>query len=140
MDEIPFLEKDANFSEYHEAASPSSSSERALRGVRPISDSSVGRWRSHPSRVKRQIEVHGDLTRDLIKYGYEEDDSWKEALSGVDPECSESHWPERFSKDEMRKIKKGKYTQPIRLLARKIGIKGWLSRMKSILSVDTGKG
>lgn len=139
MDEIPFLKKSANFSEYHEAASPSGSSKKALRGVRPISDASVGRWRNHLPRVKGQIEIHGDITTDLIKYGYEEGDSWKEALSGVDPECSESHWPERFSRDEIRKIKKGKYTQPIRLLARKIGVKEWLSRMKSALSTDTGQ-
>ncbi|WP_158705102.1 sulfotransferase domain-containing protein [Salinibacter altiplanensis] len=136
MNEIPFLAKTASFSKYHEAASPSETSENALRGVRPISDSSVGRWRSHLSRVKGQIKIHGDITQDLIKYGYEEDGSWKDVLSDVEPDFSKSHWTEKFSEGEVRKIKRGKYKQSLRLLARKVGVKDFLSEVKSVLSMD----
>ncbi len=121
-DKIPSLKRTAKFSNYHEVADPSESSKDAMRGVRPISSSSVGRWRDHLPRVKSQIELHGEITNDLIKYGYEKDESWKSVLPEKVEEETQSHWPEKFSKGEVKNLKRGKYKQCAMILAEKIGL------------------
>ncbi|WP_251979791.1 sulfotransferase [Salinibacter ruber] len=112
----------AKFSNYHKVADPSEGSKDAMRGVRPISPSSVGRWRDHLPRVKEQIDIHGDITKDLIKYGYEKDESWKKDLPNEIKSKSKSHWPEKFSSEELAKLKEGKIKQPIIFLSKKVGI------------------
>lgn len=122
VESMPFLEITAPFTRYHRVASPSGDSDDALRGVRPISPSSVGRWRDHLPRVKGQLELHGPITDDLVELGYEEDDSWLELLNGVEPDLEPSHWPERFTRAEIRKRKREKYKEIARILLRKVGI------------------
>jgi hypothetical protein len=96
-DQMPFLKKRVRFSEYHEHASPSSGAIRALGGVRPISAESVGAWRDHKPRVLAQLQRHGSITDELIALGYEDDDAWLDALSGIQPENGQSRIPERIS-------------------------------------------
>lgn len=111
MQRMPFLRETARFSQYHEVAEPSKDSLDALRGVRPIGPESIGNWRGHLPRVAGQLRNHGPITDDLIEFGYETDDTWLEELEGVDPDMSESHWPEYFSRKDFRRRKRGRYTR-----------------------------
>lgn len=113
MEQMPFLKKRAAFSRYHEVAKPSKDSLKALGSLRPIGGNSVGKWRQHLPRVAGQLQKHGSIAKDLIKYGYEKDDAWLEELQGVKPDLSESHWGEYFTEEELKQRMRGKYIFPI---------------------------
>lgn len=81
--QISFLERTSEFSDFHKVASPSKDSVAALGGVRKITVSSIGNWRNHLPRVKAQIELYGDISEDLIRFGYERDESWLDELAAV---------------------------------------------------------
>ncbi|MEN0002261.1 MAG: hypothetical protein AAF940_15390, partial [Pseudomonadota bacterium] len=72
----------------------SAKSVKALRGVRPISTSSIGNWKNHLPRVAGQIALHGAITDELIEFGYEPDRSWEALLDGVTPDLADSHFKE----------------------------------------------
>jgi len=95
---LPFLEKRATFSEFHQVARPSETSKAALGGVRPVSPTSLGNWRKHKPRLAAQLERHGSITRDLIELGYEHDDRWLEELKRVPRENGISHLPDTLSR------------------------------------------
>jgi hypothetical protein len=109
MKKMPFLVKRELFSKYHELAHPSKQSEDALGGIRPISPSGIGNWHKHLPRVAGQLQIHGSITKDLIEYGYEKDGTWEKELEGIEPDLSASHWPEHFTKAELKQGKRGKY-------------------------------
>lgn len=111
---IPFLKKETPFSEYHLNANVSKASKNALGGVRPIRPTSVGKWKDHKERIAGQMKLHGDLTEDLVKYGYEKDASWKKFLNDVTPDISPSHFPEYFSFYRKRTLTLGKYLEAFR--------------------------
>ncbi|MDX1586930.1 MAG: hypothetical protein R3222_09305 [Balneolaceae bacterium] len=113
-EKIPFLNKQAPFSRYHEIASVSGSSEEALRGVRPIRPTSVGKWKQHKSRVAGQIKQHGPISSDLIRYGYEADTSWKEALREVKPDLGPSHFSEHMTPAGKVSRRAGRYAEALR--------------------------
>ena len=130
-DRIPCLKKRAPFSRYHEVARPSTSSETALRGVRPIRAVSVRKWKGHRERVAGQLALHGSLTEDLIAYGYEKDDSWMSDLEGVQPDMSPSHWPEFMTERDVRKLKRGRYREALKRILERFGIRRmWLKKLK----------
>lgn len=118
---IPFLTKRAPFSRYHEIAQPDSDSLAALKGMRPVSATSIGNWRNHLPRIAGQLQNHGDISQELIEYGYEQDDSWLQELEGVTPDFSDSHWPEYFTKEELNQRMKWKYIKPIFALLPNLG-------------------
>lgn len=91
---MPFLIPRADFADYHRHAHPSGKSVQALGGVRPISTTSIGRWREHKPRVAAQLALHGPITDDLIDLGYEPDAGWLRELDGVTPDNHVSRWPE----------------------------------------------
>lgn len=101
---FPFLEKRIPFSEYHLRAKPSEDAVKALGSVRPISTGSIGNWRKHKGRIAAQIQVHGSITSALIGYGYEKDAAWEEELKEVKPDFSPGHYPENFSRKELRDL------------------------------------
>ncbi len=113
MERMPFLQKRTEFSQYHTVAKPSEDSIKALRGVRAISAASISNWRDHLPRVAGQIQIHGTISEDLIRYGYEEDDSWLRQLEGVEPDLGESHWPEHFSRRDLKVRKRGRYVKAV---------------------------
>jgi hypothetical protein len=115
---IPFLEKTNDFSLYHIKANTSKYYSDAMQGLRPISDSSIGNWKNHLPRVAGQLKIHGDITTDLIDFGYEPDSSWLEILRNVEPDLSASHFPEFFVWKDIRKRHRGKYTTAIKYLLR----------------------
>lgn len=119
---LPFLAKKSSFSRYHEASLPSAESTQALRGLRPISPDGVGSFRRHLGRVLDQIEKHGSISGDLIELGYEADESWEDVFVGVDPEPSDSHWPEYFAPGELRQRQRGVYKEVLKILLRRVGI------------------
>lgn len=92
---FPWLETLHPFSQYHEHANVSESSERAMHGVRPIAATSVGLWRENLGRIKRQQDLHGSLTPTLIDCGYEESADWEQALDGVAADKTKSFYAER---------------------------------------------
>lgn len=91
---IPFLSRIAPFSQFHEIARPSDGSLKAMHGVRPISNKSVGIWRNHKPRLAAQIQLHGDIGQYLIDLGYESNHQWKKELEGVIPDNHQSFKPE----------------------------------------------
>lgn len=106
---MPFLEKTAPFSQYHEISSISEGSEQALGNVRPIKPASVGKWRDHKARVAGQLQLHGDITRYLIEFGYEKNDEWLKELEDIDPDLKPSHSSEFMTLKEKQQRKMGKY-------------------------------
>jgi hypothetical protein len=89
MRQLPFLEQTQLFSRYHEQDTPlNGQTVQAMNGVSPISSKSVGRWREHLPRLAGQLRTYGDITQDLIEFGYEKDDSWLQKLQGVTPDLS----------------------------------------------------
>ncbi len=115
MERMPFLKKRGDFTRYHEFANPSKQSLDALRGMRPVTATSVGKWREHLPRVAGQLQLHDKdaIIQDLIEYGYESDDSWLNELKDVIPDYSESHWPEYFTPQELKQRMRGKYIKAL---------------------------
>lgn len=112
--EMPFLEKIAPFSQYHNIASISERSEQALGSVRPIKPASIGKWRNHKARVAGQLQLHGDISRYLIKFDYEQNSEWLKELEGIEPDPEPSHSPEFMSFKEKRQRRAGKYFEAAR--------------------------
>ena len=119
MQRMPFLKKRGPFSRYHEFAQPSKDSLDAMLGMRPVSSVSIGNWRKHLPRVVGQLQIHGTISQDLITYGYETDETWLNELKGIEPDLSQSHWPEHFSQQELRQRMRWKYVKPILALIRR---------------------
>ncbi len=91
---LPWLERRAAFSTFHEVARPSEGSSKALGGVRPVSSSSVGAWRRHLPRIASQVARHGPIDDVLYDLGYEADTEWKRELDGIEPDGLPSYFPE----------------------------------------------
>lgn len=108
---ISFLEKRAPFSQYHKKTTVSDSSQKALSGVRPIRPTSVGKWKEHKERVAGQLKLHGPITKDLIRFGYEKNSQWLDELEGVEPDLSPSHFPEYMTFKKSISVKLGKYLE-----------------------------
>jgi len=113
-EKIPFLKQELPFSQYHKAARVSNPSKKALGGIRPIKPTSVGKWRRHKARVKRQLQLHGPLTPDLVKYEYEDNDSWLKELNGIEPDFSQSHFSEYMTVKEKIFRRSGRYLEALR--------------------------
>ncbi len=96
MERMPFLRKRADFSAYHRIARPSAQSLEAMKGVRPVTATSVGAWRQHKPRLAAQIALHGPIDADLIELGYEKDSAWMRELDGVTPDNGISHLPDHL--------------------------------------------
>lgn len=85
------------FSQYQKAANPSQQSIEAMRGLRPIEASGIGRWKQNLPRLAGQLKIHGDITRELIEDGYETDDRWLSLLHDVPADLSPGYWPDKLS-------------------------------------------
>jgi hypothetical protein len=114
QDKMPFLAMKKKFSSYHENITVSGESLEALRGIRPISRASIGRWRDYLPRISRQLELHGDISDELIKFGYEKDKDWLHLLDNIKSDRSTSYLPEYFTREELKKLKSGKYRHALR--------------------------
>lgn len=99
---IPFLERQAAFSSFHQRALPSTQSIQAMRFLRPVDPSSIGAWRSHLPRVAGQILHHGSPTPELVALGYEQDEGWEAILAGVEPDLRPSRLAERPTQEKLQ--------------------------------------
>lgn len=108
-----FLSKRKKFSEFHNVVTPSHKSTAALGGVRPISPSSIGNWRSRKAYVKAQIEKYGDVSQSLIRLGYEQDTAWMNELQDILPDNSEEPIE---TKSRLKEFWSQSFTQPRRRL------------------------
>ena len=96
IDFLPDLPALHRFSRYHEVVCPSEGSMKALRGVRPIRSASVGGWRRDPRRIKHQLAIHGSISKSLIHFRYEADESWEQDLMGIEEYSLQTKLPELF--------------------------------------------
>jgi hypothetical protein len=103
---MPWLVKRAPFSEFNNLSRPSEAARAALGGVRRVSRDSIGNWQAHKPRVAGQLSKHGPITSDLIEFGYESDSTWEEELEEIEPDLTDSHWPEYFT-DEIERWRRG---------------------------------
>jgi hypothetical protein len=123
---MPFLVQTNPFSAFHSAANPSASATRALGGVRPIDTARVGNWRNHLPRVAGQVLRHGPVTSELVEFAYENGDEWLTALEGVEPDMSDSYWPEnqrRWRAPWRSNLARGYYAAGRVLCARGLGVR-----------------
>ena len=115
---IPGLVKVHPFSEYHIHAKPGEKSRDALNKIRPIEPAGIGNWKSHLPRIKQQLEVHGDISESLIKYGYEEDTEWVKELENTERKDYITYTGD----DKRRKRKKGELLAVANFLIEKLGL------------------
>lgn len=94
QEKLPFLKATHKFSEFHLLPDISDVVLELVGGRRPVSPKSVGSWRSHKPRIAAQLQMHGSISADLKRFGYESDDSWLKELDGIVPDNQSSHWPE----------------------------------------------
>lgn len=92
---ISWLRQTATFSQYQKTAKPSQQSLEAMRGLRPIETSGIGRWKQNLPRLAGQLQIHGDITGELIEDGYETNNAWLKALEAVTPDLSPGYWSEK---------------------------------------------
>jgi hypothetical protein len=94
---MPFLKPVRPFSRFHEVAELQNSQWRAAMGsIRSLGVKEPS-WRSHLPRLKGQLLRHGDISDELIQFGYEQDKNWLALLDNIDPLSHESRTPERES-------------------------------------------
>ena len=95
---VSFLRQTANFSEFHSIAKPTKSSVAAMSGVRPISTTSIGRWREHLPRIRAQVERFPEIVDVLIELGYENDNEWMRELESIVADNGRSYFEDRPSR------------------------------------------
>lgn len=92
---LPFLEQQHRFSEYHIYSQSSAASEQAMHGLRAANTERVAAWHQHLPRLVEQVQRYPQMAADLIRLGYETDESWLEQLQGIEPILYACRYPER---------------------------------------------
>lgn len=92
---FPFLEQLHPFSQYHLHAAPSAASQRAMNGLRAVNLQSLDKWQQHLPRIAEQLQRRPELADDLLRLGYEADQSWQQLLQDVTPVVYPCRYPER---------------------------------------------
>jgi len=87
---FPFLLKRHNFSDFDKVSQSSQAAQLALKGVRKISASSIGKWRGDLPRIASQLHAFPALSSYLLATGYEKDNAWADVCTGVMPNNMES--------------------------------------------------
>lgn len=90
----PFLRRKHRFSEFHHYARVSDDASKALGGVRPVQNRGPG-WKKHLPRLKHQLENNPGILEDLIKLGYEKNDTWQAMLRDVAPKLFKCRYPDK---------------------------------------------
>ena len=84
---MAFLKITRPFSRFHEHAELAEPQWRAAMGsIRSLSPETLGSWRNHLPRLKAQLALHGDISDDLIRLGFEKDRSWLSLLDPIEPD------------------------------------------------------
>lgn len=119
---LPFLKQTRPFSEYHLHSDPSAKSIEALKTLRPIAPEGIGSWRNHLPRVKQQLQLHGDISDSLIRFGYEPDKKWLGELEVVQVGNYRPVKEEHFPRSLLIKRKKDALAEAANIIARKLGL------------------
>ena len=82
---FPFLRPTSCFSRFPEGAEIDERARVSLNGVRAVDQASLTRWREELPRVKGELLRHPQMTRWLVRLGYERDDAWTVSLADVEP-------------------------------------------------------
>jgi len=122
MRKMPFLERKHKFTEYHRVAKPSEESLKALKDVRSIESTSIGNWKKHLPRIKQQISIHGSISEELVRFGYEPDKCWERVLDGVEEINYKTARPEFFSTLNLLRHKNRELKEAIKILIRRLGL------------------
>lgn len=122
MSKVDILIKKENFTNFHKIAKPHNKSINALKGVRPIKSVGIGNWKNHLQRIAGQLKLHGDVSDDLINFGYEKDKLWLKKLNDINPDFSKGYWPEYFTPIDLAKRKFGSIREVVNILLRMVGI------------------
>jgi hypothetical protein len=97
-DAMPFLKVTLPFSRFHEHAKIADPQwRRAMGSIRSLSPDTLGSWRNHLPRLKAQLALHGDVSDDLIRLGFEKDKHWLAHLDGIEPDPMPSRTAEHES-------------------------------------------
>jgi hypothetical protein len=91
----PFLRQQHRFSEYQHFAQASQASQQAMHGLRQVSSDSLDKWRQHLPRIAEQYQRRPALADDLVRLGYEANQSWLTTLQGVRPVVYPCRYAER---------------------------------------------
>lgn len=95
---MPFLKTTRQFSRFHEHAKLSDPQwQRAMGSIRNLSPETLGAWRNHLPRLKAQIALHGDISDELIRLGFETDKNWRALLDCVEADPRPSRTSEQRS-------------------------------------------
>ena len=92
---FPFLLQRHPFSGYQLHAKPSAAARMAMHDLRQISPVSLDKWRDHLPRVSEQYQRWPEMAQELVRLGYEPDESWLEDLQGVEAKTFFCRYPER---------------------------------------------
>lgn len=122
QENMPFLKQLYPFSEYHLHAKPSKSSVKALNSVRPIAPVGIGSWKKHLPRVKEQIGIHGDISDELIEYGYEKDKEWLVSLEKVEFKRFQQARPQVIRLRDKWKHQKNQFIEVSNIFLRKLNV------------------
>lgn len=103
-EQFGFLTQKHLFSEFHEHADTSAKAQISLKGLRPISQTSLDAWQEHLSRVKFQMDRYPTLPEIIKRYGYESDNQWLDMLEGVTakPQSYGEKLPSWFKRQETK--------------------------------------
>jgi hypothetical protein len=66
-----------------------------MNGLRAINPESLNKWQQHLPRIAEQLQRRPQLADDLLRLGYERDNSWQAPLQGVAPVVYPCRYPER---------------------------------------------
>lgn len=119
---LPFLKATHPFSEYHLHCDPGSKSLEALKTLRPITPEGIGSWRKHLPRVKQQLQLHGDISDSLIRFGYEADANWLDQLEAAQAVDYRQVKDEYFPCSLLMKRRKDALAEVANIIARKLGL------------------
>lgn len=90
LSKFPFMTKIHNYSDFEKVGQSSEAAQKALKGIRKISDKSVGVWLKDLPRVAAQLQAHPIMASAVVEANYAEDVSWAKACDGVTPNATES--------------------------------------------------
>ncbi|MEH6550525.1 MAG: sulfotransferase domain-containing protein [Pseudomonadales bacterium] len=80
---FPFLQQKHPFSEYYLHGDMSEESKLAMKNREQVTTSSIGNWRQHKERLVGQLQLHGNVSEELIDYEYEKNNQWEVEIKGV---------------------------------------------------------
>ena len=74
------LEIKSDFNNFHNNVTRVHEDIKSLGGIRPIDPNNSGKYKQpkHFLRIKEQLQKHPEISKQLIKYGYEKDRAWED--------------------------------------------------------------